>query len=447
MPVSAEAALSWERAEMYYVNTQGINLPPQIEELVIGYFVDARTKSWTAHLADYFNSLPEQDNLPNDKSSSSSSSSTDTLQSALASCRRLRIGTEFHGFLDLPREIRDQIYRHALVKGKVAVPNRHAEPLEAQTRHQAWKIDYWRRETGEPLLRYEDESLFGHGLFAGEPLDPPSLNSLSHSSSPFSSPSSSRGTPLGLLHGVSSIIHAEAATIFFAHNQIILPAGRWRHPIDFREARMSHDASVQAFLAPSGARPSPILNAALLARDVSYTFDMRDAEMRDWEALHFCQAVKEQVDDQTIAPRDALAALHDQKTVSLEIMWAERIDAVKRMTLDRLQLCFDDCYCPVGCCRKVGWVLARFLDSGPLGGADAHDQAHVYSTLDWAGRPPKVVEVMGWVNEAERDRIRELLARLPGANDAVVRFMGYSRRPGIGEFLIDDILTYNDSDL
>lgn len=287
----------------------------------------------------------------------------------------------FHRFMDLPSEIRDLIYSYALCKGRVIVPNSGGVAGDLEP------VKHYRTNDGFYYLRYKglEQELLAMG-------------------------NRRRALrPLGLVQGVSRAVHDEAARIFFGRNQFIFPAGRFRRPAYCNLLDTLGRSSEEDFIRDLGSRT----NNALLFRDVSYTFDMRDHPGDDYANLYRSYDIKNSVDARTLAPGEALQALHGQKNFDLEIDWVERIDCVKRMTLDRLVLAFEECYCAIGCCRRVGWVLDRFLHVGqPPGVADIEDNA--YSSLDWVSRPPLVVEVMGLVNDEEEAMVREKLSRLPG---------------------------------
>lgn len=409
MGVPIETALRWEQNYDYQV-PEGRTLPPALREMVDHHFATARTKDWDARLKEYWNlheyKIPISENhndhkrtvisladlniddatrpdtcslSPSDQAEEGDLASYQ-LRSTVYMCKQIRRG-EFHGFLQLPVEIRNMIYSHALHKGRVVVPNsgpatRRAEPVRHYRTNDGF---YYRRYEGleTELLAMED------GRRAPR--------------------------PLGLIQGVSRAVHDEAASIYFGGNQFIFPAGPFLRPrhcnlrgfhevASQQNARFFHDFNNQT-------------NNAPLLRDVSYTFDMRDHPADDYANLYRDFAIKDTVDSDAPAPARALQALHDQKSLDLEIDWAERVDSVKRMPLDRLVLDFQECYCAVGCHRKAGWVLDRLLHKGPPPGTeDTADNA--YSSIGWVGRRPSVVEVMGMVSEAEEamagKKLREL---------------------------------------
>lgn len=330
------------------------------------------------------------------------------LRSTIAMYRRRRVGSEFHGFADLPRELRDMIYAHILVRGRgrgrVLVPNSDESLTD------------WQDDGGCTYKRYrgmEEEIKSFRDRRRRRGWAPPytSRREREQRESPPPPPPSTTG----LIHGVSRAVHQEATEIFFGCNQIILPAGPFAFPRYFG-LRVDLAEFPTDFV-----EVRKYCNYAMLARDVSYTFDMRDHLVADRENLEEQVRVKDGVDDGSLPPLEAMQMLHDQKLFWLEVDWSERIDSIKEMKLDRLQLSFEECYCAVGCCRKVGWVLDRFVHHGPLPGVDRED--HVWSSVDWKHCPPMVVEIIGWANPKEKEMIQDKLSRLPNPESFEVRFI------------------------
>lgn len=288
---------------------------------------------------------------------------------------------KFQSFMDLPSEIRDLIYSYALCKGRIIIRN-------------------GRRAAGflEPIKHYETNDGFHYLRYKGLEQELLAMNT---------------GQPapiaLGLVQGVSRQVHDEATRIFFGKNQFIFPAGQFHRPSYCNLRDIFGRSSDEEFARDVKNR----INNALLFRDVSYTFDMRDQRGDDYANLYRNLDIKESIDSRTLPPGDALQVLHNWKTYELEIDWTERIDSIKRMTLDRLVLAFEECYCAIGCCRKVEWVLDRFLCEGPPPGTE-DTELNAFCAFDWASRPPLVIEVMGFVNDEEKVMAREKLSRLPG---------------------------------
>ncbi|KAL1870873.1 hypothetical protein Daus18300_004962 [Diaporthe australafricana] len=390
MGVPLETALRWE-----HPHTQ-----LEVYQDAYNYFAKARTQDWDARMKEYW---ALQDQKPRDdekykyyhlKKSSDTPPDLDTqaqaeldneerdfnsyqLRCVIEMCRKQR-RHEFHGFMSLPVEIRDIIYSYVLPKGTVVmVPCER--PLAIIEHCRSNHGDLYRRYRGL-RIRFED---FHRNNRA----------------------------PLSLVQGVNKAIHDEAARIYFGKNQFIFPTGFIRYPsycnlLDSQGISERHTEA--SFLRDAADRT----NNAPLLRDVSYAFDMRDHRGVDYENL--CQdiSLKEAIASHTMSRADALQALHDQKARDLEMDWSERILNIKRMTLDRLALSFDECHCPIGCCRKVGWVLDLLLHKGPPPGT-TEDQ--VYCPIDWRERPPLVVEVLGVMSRRERLMAQEKLGQLQGS--------------------------------
>lgn len=427
MGVPIETALRWERKHRY--NVPGVErFPRALLEFATCHFAKIRTKDWDTRLKEYWNPNENEirDNeeygafeskwrtylrrniksrrdimFPSDIQASTIRSlfasikgqtahpepeAEDQLRDTIEKCKELR-RDEFHGFMYLPSEIRDIIYGFALCKGAVVVPNSRRGPQD----HEA--VEHYESPNGYYYRRYEGVKQELHAM------------NYSHDT-----------ILLGLIQGVSRAVHDEAARIFFGRNQFIFPAGCFVHPryCNLRTALEAHDGEV--FQRDLDNR----INNAPLLRDVSYTFDMRDHLVDDHANLHTNYSIKEDIDSRSLSRGEALQALHDEKAHALEIDWAERIDSIKLMTLDRLVLDFEECYCAIGCCRKVRWVLDRFLHQGPPPDTtDTEDNA--FSSYDWFSRPPRVVEVMGFVNDKEEMRAMAKLRRLVGSTVCLIK--------------------------
>ncbi|POS74480.1 hypothetical protein DHEL01_v207124 [Diaporthe helianthi] len=411
MGVPIETALRWEQKREYDIPR--FYFPSALRECVTWHFVRLRTKEWDARLKEYWD--PNEDDIQNNEKyrdymhlGTTRGCSWeklrfynddvlrppglpimrpgDQLRETVEKCNRMRC--DFHGFMYLPSEIRDMIYSFALCRGKVIVPNsRPGMGFEAQE-----AVERYQSPNGHHYRRYE-------GL-KGELL---AMNCGRYTR-----------IPLGLIQGVSRAVHDEAARIYFGRNQFIFPAGFFMRP-RYCNMRTPYEGEARDGLSSSLQRDidNQINNAPLL-RDVSYTFDMRDHPTDDYENLYTNYSIKEHVDSRTLSRSEALQALHDEKAHALEFDWAERIDRIKHMKLDRLVLDFEECYCAIGCCRKVEWVVDRLIHKGPPPGtADTEDNA--YSSYDWVNRPPLMVEVMGFVDDREQLEAMAKLRRLIGS--------------------------------
>ncbi|KAG8159149.1 hypothetical protein KVR01_010810 [Diaporthe batatas] len=404
MGVPINTALRWEREHKYQFPS-GERFSKALLDSVTCHFAKVRTRDWETRMMEYWN--PNENDIRDNgeyesfkskwrmkkamsqidlgrwAEAEAESGAEQYLRDTIEKCKQLRRSNEFHGFMYLPGEIRDIIYRLALFRGKVVVPNsRHSmgpQAFEAVENYESFDGYYYRRYEG---VTHE-------------------LHAMRHSH---------HTIPLGLIQGVSRAVHDEAARIYFGSNQFIFPSGSFVHPryCNLRTAFEAHGGD--GFQRDIDNRT----NNAPLLRDVSYTFDMRDHPIDDHTNLYMNYGIKASVDDGRRSRGEALQALHDAKALELEIDWAERIDSIKLMTLDRLVLDFQECYCPIGCCRKVQWVVDRFLHEGPPPGTAATED-NAYSSYDWFNRPPRMVEVMGFVDDKEELTAMVKLRRLIGS--------------------------------
>lgn len=307
------------------------------------------------------------------------------IRSTVAMHKRARMGTEFYGFLKLPPEIRNIVYGFALPQGTVVVPNNSASVETGDL----GSVKYWRNDLDDAYERYWGQQVTLAAMQQGN----------------------RERRPVGLIQGVSRMIQNEASKVYFGGNRFILPVGPALRPSLFNSLESirtddKHTMERRLFRDFKEGK-----NNAMLVRDVSYAFDMRDKVVCDYDNLTYDIRLKDDVDKGSISPQDALRVLHDQKAFELEITWAERIDSIKWMNLNRLEISFEECYCSMGCCRKVEWVLDRFLHVGPPPGtADTED--NVYSSVNWFSRPPELIEIIGWKSKKEKKLIAEKLAKL-----------------------------------
>lgn len=114
-----------------------------------------------------------------------------------------------------------------------------------------------------------------------------------------------------------------------------------------------------------------------------------------------------ELDDGTTTPQDFLQMAHDIKLSNMQQgPWRERFHAIKSLALDRLQICLEDCYCPVGCCRLAEWVCEQFCRTGPGNGDPAN--LHVNESHEpFLIHPPRVIEIQGWINRDELAKLKE----------------------------------------
>ncbi|KAI1480940.1 hypothetical protein F4774DRAFT_65317 [Daldinia eschscholtzii] len=347
MGVSLQQAEDWERLESH---TDPIRV----------YFATERTKSWETRLKEYRKRV-----------AAVAGDETDEFQVEIRRRRRERIGTEFHGFMSLPRELRDMIYKYILIKSLVLVSQGPHNPRGARSIscHKFWNSFryYYPRYRG---LNTEDQKPAG---------------------------------PIGLICGVSWKVHGEAVAVFYGCNRFVFPCDARSLPLTPNFSGITSGEVYDRYIS--------LYFPAV--RDVSYTFDMRGIAFSPYPRSSLILAdpsLGDEPDPGPLDPARYMMALHDQARVDLLVSWNSNIfSSLKKLHLDRLELSFEECYCPIGCCRLVGNVL-RML-----------------STTDFSKGPPKIIEITGWINEDEKEWIRKPLENLGGKEDSVeVRFIGRS---------------------
>lgn len=285
--------------------------------------------------------------------------------------RRWQIGKCFDGFLLLPREIRNRIYEFSLVRGKIFVPNantyRHPEIFGGRER-----CDHAINIQGDHRLRYITDPEMDH----------------------------ERSAPLatGLLCGVNKQIQQEATQVFWGSgNQLIFPAGNWTEPFAFNYDQGTING------VPDDIPP---------AKDVSYAFDMRDypSELNEYEQRgEAFDSIRDESDEDwpTITPLQMRERIHAMRKDNLFWQWESRCSIIRyHLALTRLQIDFEECYCPTGCCRMVDDVCQQL--SG-----------------EWTKRAPLRIEIIGWEDDDEKQLISD---RFVALGETAITFVGKSIR-------------------
>ncbi|KAI1387191.1 uncharacterized protein F4822DRAFT_405711 [Hypoxylon trugodes] len=211
MPVSREQAEKWE-SEASAVAAH------------VSYFAEERTRPWEFRLKEYW-TRQQKESTPWEE----------CVRRCMRQSLNTRIGKEFHGFMDLPQEIRNMIYRYLLVKGSVFPPNYGCSDVVGK-RILTYNNKGTHDASGDTYLRYE--GLGQHRLSRHK--DP--------------------GQSIGLLLGVSKAIQYEAACVYFRFNRFVFPCGEC-------------DSQLFRCVYGIGGEYESIYRCM---RDVSYTFDMRD---------------------------------------------------------------------------------------------------------------------------------------------------------------------------
>lgn len=167
-----------------------------------------RAKPWPTRLADYWAHYHKHKHTDAATSDSRPSPGSPFADDSLDKHRRVRIGTEFHGFMYLPREIRDMVYSYGIITGsRFLISNVHVRD---------WKYYVFVSWGDTPYQRFHNfRGLRGRGPpgFRSKYNEPPALGRMT------------------LLMGVSCTIHAEVAQLFFSRNQLLFPvAGDFNLP-------------------------------------------------------------------------------------------------------------------------------------------------------------------------------------------------------------------------
>ncbi|KAI0113445.1 hypothetical protein F4814DRAFT_460555 [Daldinia grandis] len=157
-----------------------------------------------------------------------------------ATRRRSAFDTEFHGFMSVSRDLCDMIYKYLLDKGSVFLPNY--------------------TETKRDTYDFETSGLYGNYLrYRGLPNN-------------WSIKDGSVTRSIGLIGGVSKIVHEEAMSIYCGCNRFVSPYGPCDltiisyHP--YQEGPWDVEKSLPIFY--------PFL------RCVSSTFDMRSIQVANY---------------------------------------------------------------------------------------------------------------------------------------------------------------------
>ncbi|KAI0482948.1 hypothetical protein GGR56DRAFT_215989 [Xylariaceae sp. FL0804] len=280
--------------------------------------------------------------------------------------RATRRGTEFHGFMWLPVEIRSQIYEYLLVVGRHYVPLRQRPicPAEHRVFSRYELSPHVTDGRGDLYQRYHDWYAQGCGWHdrANSP------------DNPFT---------IGLLKAVSRQVQAEADRIFWGQNQFIFPVGWYEYYPNYlitRSRGLRHVWNKHA-------------------KDVSFAFHKSDTSyyhgdrrsLEDKEPEHF---------------RDPLTArefLHNRGKEQLGDCWQSTCNYLQRSTaLKRLQVDLTDCYCPLGCCRMVQ-ELCGYLAFGRLDYGEERPEV-------WERQIPDTFEIIGWRDNEEKELIVRVLA-------------------------------------
>ena len=189
-----------------------------------------------------------------------------------------------------------------------------------------------------------------------------------------------------LLQRVSKNVQEEAELIFWGwKNEFIFPAGRFERPSFFH----GWGGGDVDFVTP------PVQN-------ISFAFDQRDYDGFTLYSDPSWRRMEALEDDPDLTGTDLRDRIHFNRESSLAAVWADRCAYITANTrLKRLQIDFEECYCPVGCCRKVDYVC---------------NMLHT-----WELAPPEHWEIIGFLDAKEQEIILEKLT-CTGVDKSTITF-------------------------
>ncbi|CAJ2505573.1 Uu.00g129670.m01.CDS01 [Anthostomella pinea] len=283
----------------------------------------------------------------------------------LGTLRKQRIGTEFHGFMHLPIELRNLIYKHLLIQVTVFVPRVGLN----------YDVSYDSRRTMDWVERR-------YSRYADIPHDWGKLYEA--------------GKRIGLISGASQ-------TVFYGRNRFVFPYGDFSFTEDNIWGPLPEYRQIHTLL-----------------RDVSISFDMRDCRRKDYcpmtNRYRYGVVAQEDAEDSqgnvpaapTVARQTYLELVHNGIKWTTEEAFMGQIYVLHKMELNRLQLDLEECYYAMGCCWMVKDVLDEFIN------------------VVWEGQL-SVLEIMGWKNDAEKQMIEKKVQGMRwGGIRASIVFVGIS---------------------
>ena len=281
----------------------------------------------------------------------------------------------FHFFEKLPLELRNRIYEYCLCRGKVYVKSDRFCDSE-------FAIDPPHRNSAYSDYDSKGKIMPGpaHDFRGKRRPRYTQWEEIKYERSP---------KYMGLLQGVSKSVQEEATQIFYGpKNHFILPTGLYPYPETSGHSHVYNDASPK--LPPF--------------KSISYTFDMRDVHQENWTLREEFKEMElggpeegDNFERLGFTSEDIRNEIHDLGHSRLEDLWEKRCEIMRnQLALKFLQIDFEECYCPTGCCRMAMDVCSY------LGGFKS-------------GFPDKF-EVIGVKNNAEAVGIRKAIASRNKAN-------------------------------
>ncbi|KAL8770776.1 MAG: hypothetical protein Q9209_003643 [Squamulea sp. 1 TL-2023] len=265
--------------------------------------------------------------------------------------------------MDLPVEVRVIIYDLALVRSKIFVPTVSPKKLhdgkdDPNLFHISWGVNH----PPYRLLAANGDIYDRYLEFEDYTQERPPVY-------------------LGLLQGVSKAVQVEAEAVFYSpKNQFVMPAGLFWYPA----------VHGMEWLETNNPRIPPFQN-------ISFTFDMRDSSADSLaDSYAFRKKMNQHHDrmyfDNDLTQKNRLRLIHNKQKKGLEDVWFARCLTIKKLDLRYLELDFEECYCPMGCCRMVQFICAKLWAI-----------ARLYKSLDR-------IDVLGLAGSGEERRVRSQLA-------------------------------------
>ena len=252
------------------------------------------------------------------------------------------IPQSFHFFERLPPELRNRVYELSLCRGRVFVK----------------PVSFCGGESENQLPRrraiHLDDDLIVEGML-GSAHDSRGrrrpryvqLEGTEYDRSP---------KYMGLLQGVSKTIQEEAGQIFYGpKNHFVLPAGHYSYPKTSGHGTPNRDDNSVS------SRSLPPF------KSISYTFDMRDVYLDPWALREEIKRPEwespESGDDfekNIFITVDVKNQTHGLGKKYLMDVWKKRVWMMRsQLALKFLQIDFEECYCPTGCCRMAEDICKR----------------------------------------------------------------------------------------
>lgn len=271
-------------------------------------------------------------------------------------------------FMGLPLEVRNMIYKHALVRGKIFVPSVISKNLndvgpdlnldrDFRGAYMPFKSKDCRSFGRYPRYRDYEEYRYGEPIASG------------------------------LLKGVSKAVQSEAEAVFYGFgNHFVLPVAEIQYPPLFRDNIRDSPKTIPPF------------------KSLSLSFDQRDLrdDPRWWRGFLSPRDPSRPLD--YLGPNEypfveRMRLIHDLQKQELRSIWADRISIIQQhVKLRFLEIDLEECYCPLGCCRMVDSVL------GSIAGHPHYSGSHE--------EPLEHLQIIGLASQRELEQARKTMEDL-----------------------------------